>query len=127
MLVLTPPANATLVFESPGVGTTTDPATGNVVANVTSVEISASLTETPGNRANQNDQLGLDTTLREMRGYLLETPPGNPPYEGRVACTINNQQGTFHFTEINTPYRAEIVTDCGIPVQGSFQSEGGGR
>ena len=127
MLVLNPPANATLTFESPGVGTTTDPATGNVVANVLPVEVSASLTEAPGNRVGQNDQLGLDTTLRQMRGYLLETPPGDPPYEGRVACVINNQRGTFHFIETNTPYRAQIVAECGIPVQGSFQTEGGGR
>lgn len=127
MIVLTPVANATLTFSQPGTGTVTDPATGNVTANVTEVEVQASLTENAGNRGNQNDQAGLDTTSRRMRGYLLSTPPGSPPYEGRVPCLINNQKGTFHFTEQNTPYRAEIIAECGIPVQGSFQTEGGGR
>ena len=126
MITLKPPANAILIFQQSGQGTTTDPATGNITVTVVPIEVSASLTET-GNRANQEEQLGLNTTGRQMRGYLLETPPGDPPYEGRVNCTINNQSGTFHFTERNTPYREQVITELGIPVQGSFQTEGGGR
>ena len=126
MITIKPPANATLTFQQTGQGTATDPSTGNVVAVTTPVEISASLTET-GSQANQQEQIGLNTTGRQMRGYLLDTPPGTPPFEGRVSCTINGQTGTFHFTERNTPYREQIIADCGIPVQGSFQTEGGGR
>ncbi|MFG6101195.1 hypothetical protein U2F10_03005 [Leptothoe sp. EHU-05/26/07-4] len=126
MITIKPPANATLTFQQIGQGTTTDTATGNVVAVTTPIEIAASLTET-GNRANQQEQLGPNTTGRQMRGYLLETPPGDPPYEGRTPCTINGQSGTFHFTERNTPYRAQIVAEIGVPIQGSFQTEGGGR
>ncbi len=126
MIIETPTANATLTFQQIGQGTATDPATGNVVAITTPVEIATALTET-GNRANQQEQLGLNTTGRQMRGYLLDTPPGDPPYEGRVPCVINGQSGTFHFTERNTPYRAQVIAEIGIPIQGSFQTEGGGR
>lgn len=126
MIVQTPTANATLIFQQIGQGTETDPATGNVVAVTTPVEIAAVLTET-GNRPGQQEQLGLNTTAREMRGYLLDTPPGEAPYEDRVPCVINGQSGTFHFTERNTPYRAQIIAEVGIPIQGSFQTEGGGR
>ncbi|MEM8610406.1 MAG: hypothetical protein AAGF93_00195 [Cyanobacteria bacterium P01_H01_bin.105] len=126
MIIQTPTANATLIFQQIGQGTETDPATGNVVAVTTPVEIAAVLTET-GNRANQEEQLGFNTTGRQMRGYLLDTPPGDPPYEGRTPCTVNGQAGTFHFTERNTPYREQVIAELGIPIQGSFQTEGGGK
>lgn len=126
MIIQTPTANATLIFQQIDQGTETDPATGNVVAETTPVEIAATLTET-GNQPHQQEQLGLNTTGRQMRGYLLDTPPGDPPYEGRVPCIINEQSGTFHFTERNTPYREQVIAEVGIPVQGSFQTEGGGK
>ena len=89
--------------------------------------MNASLTEL-GNQTKENDQVGLDTRFRSMRGYLLGTIPDGIQLNGRVPCTIGDQSGTFHFTETLTPFKTEIQNVVGgIPIQGSFQTEGGGR
>jgi hypothetical protein len=121
-----PPANATLYFEVKGTEVVIDPATCNQVLETTLIPITAVLTET-GNRNQQEEQLGQNTTFRQLRGYLYEEPPMKQPYRGRVKCEIDCQKGIFHFHERITPYRQTIVKDIGIPVQGSFQTEGGGR
>ncbi|EKU98035.1 hypothetical protein Lepto7375DRAFT_7294 [Leptolyngbya sp. PCC 7375] len=120
------PQNAVLTFTQQGSGTETDPATGNVIAVTTEVEVGAALTEL-GDKTSENDQVGLDTRYRNMRGYLLGTLPAGILLKGRVACTIGDETGTFHFTERISPYKAEIEKLLGTPIQGSFQTEGGGR
>ena len=123
---VTLPQNAILTFTQQGTGTETDPATGNVTAVTTPIEIKAALTEL-GDKTGEQNQIGLDTRYRSMRGYLLEKLPADIPLKGRVKCVIGEETGTFHFTERLTPYKAEIEQLLGTPIQGSFQTEGGGR
>lgn len=120
------PQNAVLTFTQQGTGTQTDSVTGNVTAVTTTVDVNASLTEL-GDKSTENDQIGLDTRFRNMRGYLLGTLPTGIVLKGRVPCTIGTEKGVFHFTERVTPFKAEVVKQLGTPVQGSFQTEGGGR
>ena len=125
-LNVTLPSNAVLTFTQQGTGTETDPVTGNVTPMVTEVTVNASLTEL-GDKSTENDQVGLDTRFRTMRGYLLGTLPTGITLKGRVPCTIGDETGTFHFTERLTPFKDEIVSQLGTPIQGSFQTEGGGN
>ena len=125
-LKVTLPQNAVLTFTQQGTGTETDPSTGNMTAVTAPVEVKASLTEL-GDKSSEKDQVGLDTRYRNMRGYLLGTLPTGIVLKGRVPCTLGTETGTFHFTERLTPFKEEVEKQLGTPVQGSFQTEGGGR
>jgi hypothetical protein len=119
------PSNAILTFTIPGNGTQTDPVTGNVSPNTLDVEVNASLTEL-GDKSTEEEQIGLDSRFRKMRGYVLGNPPSGIILKGRIPCKIGTEEGIFHFTERISPFRSEIIKQVGIPVQGSFQTEGGG-
>ena len=121
-----PPANAILTFEQPGTEFVTDPATCNKVLEPIEVQVKAVLTEL-NFRGGQTEQAGLDRLGRQMRGYLYETPPGDHPFHGRVQAEIGGESGTFHFAERITPYRDTIISHIGIPIRGTFQTEGGAR
>ena len=102
---VTLPSNATLTFTQQGTGTQTDPVTGNVTPVTNDVTVNASLTEL-GDKTTEEDQVGLDTRYRNMRGYLLGTLPTGIVLKGRVPCTVGDETGTFHFTERISPYKS---------------------
>lgn len=120
------PSNAILTFTIPGNGTQIDPATGNVLPNTVDVEVNASLTEL-GDKSTEEEQIGLDSRFRRMRGYLLGNVPSGIILNGRIPCKIGTEEGIFHFTQRISPFRDEIIKQLGIPIQGSFQTEGGGN
>lgn len=124
MLRLTP--NATLTFKVYTGDYTEDPATGNRVPDSTEQTINAAITEL-GNKAKDSDQVGPNNLGRSIRGYLLTTALPNGATGDRVPCTINAEQGFLYFTERVSPYRAELVASLGIPIQGTFQTVGGGQ
>ena len=120
------PTNAVLTFTVDTGTQQTDPDTGNVSTIKTTVELNASLTEL-GDKTSDTDQPGLDTRFRNMRGYIMGAIPTGVILNGRVPCIISSQSGTFHFTERLTPFISDIKKILGTPIQGSFQSEGGGN
>ncbi len=122
--------NASVYFEVPTGNYIVDPITQNEEPEYTELEVKAHIVETSINER-ENENAGLDQKKVGIRGYLLVTSlPDGIRSSDRVKVVMRNsgkpEQGTLFFREKITSMRDNIVATIGIPIEGYFQSIGGG-
>lgn len=122
--------NATVYFEVPDGTYTIDPITQNEKPNYTELTVEAHLVETSITER-EDENPGIDQKKVGIRGYLLVTSlPDGIRSSDRVKVVMRNsgtiETGTLFFREKITSMRDNIVATIGIPIEGYFQSTGGG-